>query len=43
MIYFWEPAAELCYMLFAYPKSDQEDLTAAQLKQQRRLVREKFK
>jgi len=30
-------------MLFVYPKSDQEDLTSAQLRMLGRLVREEFK
>lgn len=42
VVYFWEPGAELCYMLFAYPKTEQEDLTPTQLKLLRRLVREEF-
>ena len=42
VIYYWDPAEEMCYMLFAYPKTEQEDLTPAQLKLLRRLVREEF-
>ncbi len=42
VIYFWEPGTELCYMLFAYPKAEQEDLTPSQLRVLRRLIREEF-
>jgi hypothetical protein len=41
-IYFWHEASETFYMLYAYRKSVQEDLTAHQLKTLRRLVREEF-
>ena len=43
VIYYWDPAEEECYMLFAYPKAEQDDLTQAQLKVLRRLVQEEFK
>jgi hypothetical protein len=42
VIYFWDEATETFYMLFAYPKNEQEDLTAQQLRVLRRLVREEF-
>jgi hypothetical protein len=42
VIYFWDAATETCYMLYAYPKNEQEDLTAQQLRQLSRLVREEF-
>jgi hypothetical protein len=42
LIYFWNEANETFYMLFAYRKSVQEDLTAEQLKVLARLVREEF-
>jgi len=43
VIYFWDPAEDACYMLFAYPKTEQDDLTQAQLMVLRRLVQEEFK
>jgi mRNA-degrading endonuclease RelE of RelBE toxin-antitoxin system len=43
VIYYWDPAGEACYMLFVYPKTEQGDLTQAQLKMLRRLVQEEFK
>jgi hypothetical protein len=42
VIYFWDEASETFYMLIAYPKNAQEDLTAQQLRVLRRLVREEF-
>lgn len=42
IIYFWDEASETFYMLLAYPKNEQEDLTAQQLRVLRRLVREEF-
>lgn len=43
IIYYWDRAQETFYMLLAYPKSEQEDLTPAQLKLLRRMVREEFR
>jgi mRNA-degrading endonuclease RelE of RelBE toxin-antitoxin system len=43
IIYYWEKEENTYYMLFLYPKSYQEDLTAAQLRVLGRLVREEFK
>jgi hypothetical protein len=43
VIYFWDEASETFYMLFAYPKNEQEDLTAQQLRVLSRLVREEFR
>lgn len=43
LIYFWHPAEEVIYMLFAYGKSAQEDLTPEQLRVMARVVREEFK
>lgn len=43
VIYFWEAASETFYMLTMYRKNRQEDLTAQQLRQLRRLVAEEFK
>ena len=40
VIYFWDKPAETIYMMFLYDKSAQEDLTPAQLRILRKLVRE---
>ncbi len=42
VIYYWDEPSETFYMLYAYRKSAQEDLTVAQLKALSRLVREEF-
>ena len=42
VIYYWHAPSETFYMLFAYPKNEQEDLTATQLRVLSRLVREAF-
>ncbi len=42
VIYYWHPADETFYLLLAYPKNTQEDLTPIQLKVLRRLVKEEF-
>jgi len=42
VIYYWDEASETFYMLYAYPKNEQEDLSAQQLRVLRRLVREEF-
>jgi hypothetical protein len=42
VIYYWDEASESFYMLYAYPKGEQEDLTVQQLRVLRRLVREEF-
>jgi hypothetical protein len=43
VIYYWRPADKLLYMLLAYAKSEQDDLTPAQLRVVRRLVQEEFR
>ena len=43
VIYYWEPAEELFYMLYVYPKNVQDDLTPAQARTLRRLVEEELK
>ena len=43
VIYFWEAAPEVFFMLYAYRKSDAQDLTQAQIRFLRRLVAEEFK
>ena len=42
VIYFWDEPSETFYMLYAYRKNVQEDLTAQQLRVLARLVREEF-
>jgi hypothetical protein len=42
VIYYWDKESETFYMLYVYRKSDQEDLTAQQLRTLSRLVREEF-
>src|SRR3954462_9946135 len=37
-IYFWENKSETFYMLYAYAKNDQEELTAQQLRVLQKLV-----
>ena len=43
ILYYWHPSEETFYMLVAYAKNVQADLTAAQLKVLRRLVAEEFR
>jgi hypothetical protein len=43
VIYYWAPGDEAFYMLYAYTKSEQGDLTPAQTRQLGRAVREEFK
>jgi hypothetical protein len=43
VIYFWAPAERAFYMLYAYAKAEQGDLTPAQTRALGRLVREEFK
>lgn len=38
VIYYWMTADEQLYMLLAYPKNEQEDLTAAQKKALKQIV-----
>ena len=42
IVYFWDEASETFYMLYAYPKNEQENLTAGQLRTLSRLVHEEF-
>ncbi len=42
VIYFWEESSETFYLLYLYPKNEQEDLTARQLRLLTQLVREEF-
>ena len=43
VIYYWDVSAERIYMLLAYLKNQQEDLTPAQLRQLRQLIKEWLK
>lgn len=43
VIYYWKPDEQVFYMLFAYTKTAQEDLTADQLRALARIVRKEFK
>lgn len=43
VIYYWAPSEHAFYMLFAYAKNEQGDLTPAQAKALGRLIREEFK
>jgi mRNA-degrading endonuclease RelE of RelBE toxin-antitoxin system len=42
-IYYWAASHDVILMLLMYPKSEQEDLSAEQLKALAALVREEFK
>ena|SRR5471032_2475022 len=42
VIYYWAAGEQAFYMLYAYTKSEQGDLTAAQTRQLSRVVREEF-
>ncbi len=42
IIYYWDQSTETFYMLYAYRKNEQEDLTSDQIQQLARLVREEF-
>jgi mRNA-degrading endonuclease RelE of RelBE toxin-antitoxin system len=43
IIYYWAPVERAFYMLYAYIKTEQGDLTPAQTRVLGRLVREEFK
>ena len=43
VIYYWDKPTHTFYMLYAYTKHEQGDLTPQQVKVLRRLVREEFK
>ena len=43
VIYYWAPGDQAFYMVYAYTKSAQGDLTPAQTRQLSRVVREEFK
>ena len=43
VIYYWAPGETAFYMLYAYSKNEQGDLTSSQVKRLGDLVREEFK
>ena len=43
VIYYWAPGDEAFYMVYVYRKSEQGDLSPAQMRQLSRVVREEFK
>jgi len=43
VIYYWAPGERAFYMLYAYLKNEQGDITPAQARQLGQLVREEFK
>ena len=43
VIYYWAPVERAFYMVYAYSKNEQGDLTPAQARQLGQLVREEFK
>ena len=42
LVYYWAPREQAFYMLYVYAKNEQSDLTPAQVKVLRRVVREEF-
>jgi hypothetical protein len=42
VIYFWDESSETFYLLYVYRKSDQDDLSAKQIKALAQMVREEF-
>jgi len=43
VIYYWAPRDAVFYMVYAYRKSEQGDLTSAQTRELSRVVREEFR
>jgi mRNA-degrading endonuclease RelE of RelBE toxin-antitoxin system len=43
LIYYWDKPSDAIYMLYLYPKNEQEDLTAQQKQTLRQLVEKEFK
>ncbi len=43
VIYYWAPKEQAFFMLYAYSKNDQADLTPAQARLLGKIVREEFK
>jgi hypothetical protein len=42
VIYYWRPGEQVFYMLFAYPKTAQDDLTPDPIRVLARVLREEF-
>ncbi|KAA0253618.1 hypothetical protein FBQ97_20210 [Acidobacteria bacterium ACD] len=42
VIYFWEPQPEVFFMLYAYPKSERDDLSRLQLRLLRRIAEQEL-
>lgn len=42
VIYYWWPRREHCYLVYAYAKNEQSDLTREQLKQLARIMKEEI-
>ena len=42
VIYYWFVSQEVILLLYAYPKSDQDDLTSEQLRQLRKIVEREY-
>ncbi|MBI3822267.1 MAG: hypothetical protein HY289_06265 [Planctomycetes bacterium] len=42
IVYYWDPATETFYLLYAYSKSGRDDLTPTQRRTLARLVQEEF-
>lgn len=40
VIYYWWPARKYCYLVYAYAKNEQSDLTREQLKQLARIMKQ---
>jgi len=43
VLYFWDPLGDRMYMIYAYEKTKQSDLSPAQVKQLGKIVREELK
>jgi mRNA-degrading endonuclease RelE of RelBE toxin-antitoxin system len=43
LIYYWDNGSETFYMLYLYPKNEQENLTVQQARLLRQLVQKEFK
>ena len=42
VLYYWDAGSDTIYMLYLYSKQEQEDLTAAQVRQLGRMIREEL-
>ncbi len=43
VIYYWAISQDVLLLLYAYPKSEQDDLTPEQLKQLRKVIEKEYK